>query len=249
MRIKKITEESSRLLIQNLKDDYENLKDAYHEHSTQFTPLTDGLNLIQNGSYQLDDNYFYYHNNQMKLETDGAGKYDFQNAKMIYELFDGLTASDANDARFWVRLTHDHCHEYVVKRWMGGKQKTEKTIIERFFFEGRAQSARVRNGIARLWWIAYLTVQPNAPESEKWKYTEAICESQDFITSILERTIGTYPNVRFGILEYYLENKKEFEKSKSKKIQQILRDINNFGGVNLLPLLSKEKVKEIIKSL
>ena len=28
---------------------------------------------------------------------------------------------------------------------MGGKQKTEKTIIERFFFEGRAQSARVRN--------------------------------------------------------------------------------------------------------
>ena len=50
-------------------------------------------------------------------------------------------------------------------------------------------------------------------------------------------------------VEFYLENKKEFEKSKSKKIQQILRDINNYGGVNLLPLLSKEKIKDIIRSL
>ena len=133
---------------------------------------------------------------------------------------------------------------------MDGKEKSKDTIIERFFFTGRSQSARVRNGIARLWWIAYLTVQnEETDEDKKWIYTKAICESQDFITSILERTMGTYPNVRFGVLEYYLENKLAFGSSKSKKIQQILRDLNNYGGVNLLSLMSKSQVKEVCSKL
>ena len=80
-------------------------------------------------------------------------------------------------------------------------------------------------------------------------FTKAICESQDFITSILERKMGTYPNVRIGVLEYYIENKAAFGSSKSKKIQQILRDLNNYGGVNLLPLMSKDQVKKVLSSL
>ena len=74
------------------------LKHKYHSHGTQFEALTADVDLVQNGSYLLDDKYFFYHNNQIKLETDGAGKYDFQNAKIIYEMFDGLTPLDANDA-------------------------------------------------------------------------------------------------------------------------------------------------------
>ena len=43
--------------------------------------------------------------------------------------------------------------------------------------------------------------------------------------------------------------KDKFGSSKSKKIQHILRDLNNYGGVNLLPLMSKENVKEIVSGL
>ena len=57
--------------------------------------------------------------------------------------------------------------------------------------------------------------------------------------------MGTYPNVRFGVLDFYIENKEAFENARSKKIQQILRDLNNYGGVTLLSLLSKEEVKSI----
>ena len=138
----------------------------------------------------------------------------------------------------------------MIKRWMNGSSKSEKTVVERFFYQGISQSSRVRNGIARLWWIAYLTVQDDAvDEDDKWKYTKAIFESQDFVTSILERTMGTYPNVRMGVLEYYLENKPAFGSAKSKKIQQLLRDLNNYGGVTLLPMLSKDDVKTIIADL
>jgi hypothetical protein len=61
--------------------------------------------------------------------------------------------------------------------------------------------------------------------------------------------MGTYPNVRFAILDFYLDNKAAFGEAKSKKIQQLLRDINNYGGVNLLPLMSKEQVTELIKKI
>ena len=250
MKIRKLTEDSSRLLLKNLNSNFGELKKKYHNHDSEFKSLALGLDLVDKGSYEIEDKYFRHRDIQMKLETDGLGKFDFDNAKIIYEAFEGLTPSDANDERLWVRLTHDHCHKYMVKRWMGGKEKSEKTIEERFFYKGRAQSARVRNGIARLWWIAHLTVQPHeADEEKKWMLTKAICESQDFITSILERTMGTYPNVRIGVLEYYIENKTAFGSSKSKKIQQILRDLNNYGGVNLLPLMSKDQVKKVVSNL
>ena len=250
MKIRKLTEDSSRLLLKNLNSNFGELKKSYHNHDGEFESLALRLDLVDKGSYEIEDKYFRYRDAQMKLETDGLGKFDFDNAKIIYKAFEGLTPADANDERLWVRLTHDHCHKYMVKRWMGGKEKSEKTIEERFFYKGRAQSARVRNGIARLWWIAHLTLQPHETDEEKkWMFTKAICESQDFITSILERTMGTYPNVRIGVLEYYIENKAAFGSSKSKKIQQILRDLNNYGGVNLLPLMSKNEVKDIISKL
>lgn len=249
MKIKKLTEKSTEKLFENLEENFEILSSHYHNHTREFESLSDSFCRIDIGGYEIDQNLFDS-NNQMKLETDGNGTFDFENAKIIYNAF-VITPNDANDERLWVRLTHDHCHKYIVNRWMkSGKKKKIDTIKERFFFKGRSQSARVRNGISRLWWIAHLTVLiDESDETKKWQYTKAIFESQDFVTSILERSMGTYPNVRMGVLEYYIENKSAFGKAKSKKIQQILRDLNNYGGVNLLPLMSKQEIKDIISTL
>jgi hypothetical protein len=253
MKIKKLTEKSCNDLYENIVDADENYLINYHYHKKDFVPLTKNMDLVATGNYEIEDKYFSSLDFQLKLIDDNSGNYDFENCKIIYEIFKDLTPSDANDERLWVRLTHDHCHKYIVKRWMtasNGKIKSKDVIKERFFFKGRSQNARVRNGISRLWWIAFLTIQHNEiNEEERWKYTKAICESQDFITSILERTLGTYQNVRFAILEYYIENKESFGNSKSKKIQKLIRDLNNFGGVNLLPLMTKEDVKLIIQKL
>jgi hypothetical protein len=250
MKIKKLTAESCKLLLQNLNENFGEIKSNYLSHDRDFKSLTLGMGFIDQGSYNIDEKFEGY-DSRINLKLDNSGIHDFENAKFIFEAFEGLTPIDANDERLWVRLTHEHCHKYMVERWMKGKEeRTLKNIIERFFLNGSGQQTRVRNGIARLWWIAYLTVQQSEQdEDEKWKYTKVICESQDFITSILERTMGTYPNVRFGVLEFYMENKEAFENAKSKKIQQILRDLNNHGGVTLLPLLSKEEVKSICAKL
>jgi hypothetical protein len=36
---------------------------------------------------------------------------------------------------------------------------------------------------------------------------------------------------------------------RSKKIQALLKDINNYGGVSLLSLMEKEEVKELVSEL
>jgi hypothetical protein len=250
MKIKKLTQQSCDDLLKNISVNFSAVKHSYHKHNyIDFHSLTDGLNVIESTAYEVSDEFINSYN-QFKLELDENGSKDFDNARFIYEAFPGLTPSDANDERLWIRLTHDHCHSYMVKRWMSGGEKTQETIIDRFFFKGRGQRTRVHNGISRLWWIAKLTVQEDANDvEEKWKYTKIICESQDFITSILERTMGTYPNVRFAILDYYLDNKAAFGEAKSKKIQKLLRDLNNYGGVNLLPLMGKEQVTDLIKKI
>jgi hypothetical protein len=250
MKIRKLSTESCKTLLRNLTDNFEDLRSNYINHDRDFQPLTLGMDFVEQGSYNILEKFVGY-DSRINLKIDSSGIHDFENAKFIFEALEGLTPTDANDERLWVRLTHEHCHKYMVERWMkGNEERTLKNITERFFLTGSGQQARVRNGIARLWWIAQLTVQQSEKNEEnKWKYTKIICESQDFITSILERTMGTYPNVRFGVLDFYIENKNAFESSKSKKIQQILRDLNNYGGVTLLPLLTKEEVKDICAKL
>jgi hypothetical protein len=248
MIIKKITKQGWEDLYKRVKNDYVGNKDSYHSHTVliDFVPITIDSEKVKSGEFNFSNDLFDSRG-QLLLESDGFGKYDFENAVKLYNAFDGkLTALGANDARLWVRLTHDHGHKYLVKRWMGGKEKKFDSVKERFFYEGKSQAARLRNGLARLWWIAHLTVNNDGEtEEEKWKYTEAVCKSQDFITSIFERSMGAYENVRFGILEYYLENENAFGGSMGRKIQHLTRELNNYGGVTLLPLMSKDEIKEL----
>lgn len=252
MKIEKLTEASCKELLDNIKDNFKEIKHCYLTHNKNFIPLTNDMDRIKSGYHNIDAHVSSY-TNQIELETDGKGSYDFINSKKIYTYFNDLSALEANDKRLWVRLTHDHFHKYVVKRWMTNTSKSvnfQQIIKERFFFEGDSQAARIRNGISRLWWIAHLTVDNNEEDdTKKWRLTKAIFESQDFITSILERSLGMYENVRKGVLEYYVENPKAFGSNKSKTIQKLLKDINNYGGVSLISTLNKEQIKTLINEL
>ena len=243
MIIKKLTEQGCKSLLQDVRHNFENVKSSYYSHPIRaFDPLTNDLSKIEGGGFHLQDRLFDSEN-QLKLETSNGSADDFINSKIIYEAFQELTPLEANDKRLWVRLTHDHCHKYAVNRW-SEIGMTSEVVIDRFFYEGIGQRARLHNAVSRLWWIAHLTVDKDAETDElKWRFTKAACEKQDFITSIFERTMGSYENVRFAILEYYIENPSAFSGHTTKKIKSLAKHINNYGGVTLLPLMTKEQVR------
>jgi hypothetical protein len=158
-KIKKLTQVSCDNLYENFKEGDKNYMSNYFYHSKDFVPLTKNLELVSSGSYELDDMYFSTFDFQIKLIEDTSGLHDFENSKIIYEIFKNLTPSDANDERLWVRLTHDHCHKYVIKRWMtasNGKEKSKDVIKDRFFFKGRSQNYIIIFLFSRLLWIDFI---------------------------------------------------------------------------------------------
>jgi hypothetical protein len=125
------------------------------------------------------------------------------------------------------------------------QESKKDSVIDRFFYEGNSIVARSRNAISRLWWTAHLTVNNNTESEEiKWALTKIIFSTQDIQVSLLERKLGLYENIRTPFLEFYEENKLVIN---SKKIQQIIRELNNYGGVISLTELSSDEVKSLIQ--
>jgi hypothetical protein len=236
MIIKKITLKAHDKLISNVKSSYETVKNRYVNVDAPFNFINDNIELINNGSYDIEN---------IVLIEDSNGTFDFENAKLIYTALAELTPTEANDERLWVALTHHYFHKYCVIRWMNTESKRD-TVVDRFFYEGNSLVARSRNAISRLWWTAHLTVNHEADnEISKWALTKTIFSTQDIQVSLLERKLGLYENIRTPFLEFYQENK---EVVNSKKIQKIIRELNNYGGVISLTELSNNEVKSLIQT-
>jgi hypothetical protein len=236
MIIKKITLNAYDRLLSNVKSSYDSVKNKYSNLNTPFDFANDNIETISNGIYNISN---------IQLIEDHNGSHDFENAKLIYSAFSFLTPTEANDERLWTALTHHYFHKYCVSRWMNQESKKD-SVIDRFFYEGNSLVARSRNAISRLWWTAHLTINKEAESEElKWRLTKIIFSTQDIQVSLLERKLGLYENIRTPFLEFYQENK---DSMNSKKIQQIIRDLNNYGGVISLTELSSQEVKDLIQS-
>ena len=179
--------------------------------------------------------------NAPELIISSDPKNDFDNSKITYEWLKNLSISEANDSRFWTTLTHLNYEKYTRFRWKIDKKTTNGTIKQRYFYTGSGLQARLRNAISRLWWIAKLTVREDLPD--KYIYTEIVWSSQDLMQNLFERSLGTYPNIRFGILKFYLQRKLIYD---SKQFRVFYKEINALGAMSPLGLLSENEVVEFL---
>ena len=245
MIIKLLKEESVDHWLHDVGKNFDKYKKFYTKHGpTDYdfkSPFTRN-DYVSQGGYQVDDKLFDRMTNQMILDP----KNEFESVRTIYTAFENLTPFEASQRELWVGLTHDYCHQYSVNRW----NITQSTYKDRMFFEGAGRRQRMHNAVARLWWIGHLTVDLNASsENEKWRFTREICSAQDYITSIFEREIGAYKTVREGLLTFFTENEISPGVSKSLYIKNVMRDLNNHGGVKLLSMLDSKRVEELVSKI
>lgn len=186
----------------------------------------------------------FYEIADISLKNDKTGKFDFENSKLLFETLRFLTPEAADDQRLWVYLSNCYFYEYTVARWLTTKSSRE-VFARRLLYEGNGRGARTRNSISRLWWTAYLTLE-TSNGSDDWSLTKAIFEMQDLQVGLLERNMGSYPNILKGFLKFYIEKKADFN---STIIQQVLKELNNIGGVYNLPSLDDVKVRKLLETL
>lgn len=191
----------------------------------------------------------------------GGPETDFQNAKIVFEAFkDKLNPVQASDLRLWAYLTHVQHWDYMFSRWKidasgeeddeeqnnGGKLPREKMIGRiktRYFFGASRGKAFVRQGIARLYWGAYLTYDDTS--DDPYEYTEFFFNKQDIFTSITERS---YSRNKVLILAALKELKKYPDLSR-KDIRLFLAKLNQAGAITVLDFLNSVQAEQLCEKL
>lgn len=235
IKIKKLTNASIlKLKAAIFDDDFETIFKTKYLSGSDNGFSADDLELLDG----------YYEVPEITLKIDKKGKYDFENAKLIYETFSFLTPEKADDPRLWVYLSNCHFYEYTKNRWLNSSS-SQKVFSNRILYEGSGRGTRTRNSISRLWWTAHLTYDPGNVGNE-WGLTKAIFEMQDLQVALLERNMGSYPNILKTFLNFYLEKRLEIN---SVTIQKMAKELNNIGGVFSLSYMEPDQIREIIDTL
>lgn len=226
--------------------------------------IPDNLNKYRDSETWVDQyfidndqpNYFF----DTGIEVDdyqlilGGSETDFDNAKILYEALQGhINLVQASDLRLWAYLAHKQHWDYMHTRWKIGtldeendtkKSLTDKEIDRigtRYFFKASKGKAFVRQGIARLYWGAYLTYDENNENGNPYEYTEYFFSKQDIFTSITERS---YARNKVLVLAALKELKKNSELSRA-EIRAFLAKLNQAGAITVLDFLDKSQAEKL----
>jgi hypothetical protein len=187
-------------------------------------------------------------------EPEASDHKDIDNAIRLHKAMPEFTRLQARDPRLWTRLAHIDLWPYMRKRWpiekymKDGVKVAQGRVLERYFVAQSQSRALMRNGIARLWWGAYLTHEPN--RSNPYELTAVLFYTLDIAQQILERGLGRAPGVLTGFLEFLLKHQAELltggEVNRT-RIRTLAKFLNMHGGVCILDCLTKAQVIDLLE--
>ena len=195
---------------------------------------------------------------QLKI---GGPETDFENSKILYNALAGhINQIQASDLRLWSYLTHVINWEYMVKRWnidISGvvldekkhlskeQEKRMQQVIDRigsrYFFKASKGKAFVRQGIARLYWSAYLTYDKD--NDNPFEYTEYFFSKQDIFTSVTERS---FARNKVFILAALKQLKSNPQLSRD-DIRLYLQKLNQAGAITVIDFLDKNEAESLCR--
>lgn len=231
--------------------------------------ISDNLEKYQSSSRWIDQYFIdkeapkYYFETGIEVPDYelvlGGPETDFQNAKIVFEAFNGkLNPVQASDLRLWAYLAHVQHWDYMHSRWKidvpdeedepddGQKSPRDKVLDRvktRYFFGSSRGKAFVRQGIARLYWGAYLTY--DEANDNPYAYTEFFFTKQDVFTSITERS---YARNKVLILAALKVLKKHPDLSRA-DIRLFLAKLNQSGAITVLDFLDAEQATQLCEKL
>lgn len=185
--------------------------------------------------------------NMALIMPDSHGKHDFKNAKNVFDSLKNLDPTMASDPRLWTYLSHVTFSEYMNKRWPVSKAKNGKTdeyILKHWFIRNLNARSLIDNGIAVLWWGAYMTYDEN--REDKYELTRELFSMLDYTRTLLTGSLGRDKKYLHAFLEYSIENKDFFKNHKQNKARSFMRKMNFVAGYKAITSLSIDEIKNNI---
>lgn len=235
--------------LQNLKDEADSSNDSllnYLEKRVQFKE--DG---VAKTRIEVEEN--------IPILDTSADK-DAENAVKVYEYLNALSESVACDERVWSYLAHETFREHMLGRWpieISATNVTDRevrkkavTSIKDHWFYG--QRGLVRNGIARLWWGAHVTVAPwengdeefyaDLDKTDRYRYTKLLFSKSVIYQQIMEREQTRPPRIRTTLLEYVYDN----QDITKEQIGDLAKRIDMANSYRKLDRLNYKQLRRVI---
>jgi len=181
---------------------------------------------------------------------DGEKHNDAMNAIALHRSLSNLTRLQASDPRIWTRLAHDSFWDYMRARWpaerYSERDKTTRYVLERYFVQRSESRALLRNGIARLWWGAHLSMDKRRENA--YELTNVLYSRLDIAQTLLERAIGRTRNILITFLDFIRANDKVLAGDQGRTlIRQLAMYLNLMGGVVILDGLTEKDVRDVLE--
>jgi hypothetical protein len=230
-----------------LRDEFRNYEDLgvflakYKNEDFDFSlvELDEDLDYPSLDEVVIEEFYRAYKNNT---------KDEFSLAKILYEALP-LDSNQASNNLFWLYLNLSSFFSYIKERWIQKwNEEDDKLIndIERFFLSLEpSQNSLMKSPIAGLWWAIHLTIDETL--EDKYYYSKIFLSERN----LRDKNVGSYKLIRDkkvlkAVLDFYQKHKDtelEGKRIGSEAIaQQMIKTLNQIGGLTVLSYLSKEEV-------
>ncbi len=169
--------------------------------------------------------------------------FDFENAVLIHEYLMGLDPTTASDPRLWAYLSHVTFWKYMKNRWPvkeSGSDSRNEHILKHWFIRNLSARGLVDNGIAVLWWGAYMTYDEN--RADKYELTRELFSMLDYTRTLITGSLGRDKKFLHAFLQYSIDNKEFFKKYKADKSRSFMRKMNFVAGYKAIGSQSEEEI-------
>ncbi len=174
------------------------------------------------------------------VPRDNSSRHDGDNAVLIHKALSGkISRIQACDMRFWAYLSHEPLYSnYMQKRW---PISTAGTASEHYL-NGKTI---VRNGIARLFWMAEFTYNENPSLGEDpYEFTYYLGGNED----LYNQMAGSAVVRNKGTLRSVLKIMRDSGMNENQK-RLFFNKLNEAGGVMILDALEGKKADEFCERL
>lgn len=127
--------------------------------------------------------------NRIKLVEDKDPTKDIDNVKLLYDALKHIPSRHFAEESIWSYFTHIEFWNYMQKRWPVEKSRKDKFgyIVKHYFLNGQSDRALLDNGIARLWFIGYVTYDDTRKDPYEW--TKLLLTNQEVLRTLSERPV------------------------------------------------------------
>jgi hypothetical protein len=192
---------------------------------------------LQNTAYDFDI--------ELKYDNDEPRKYDFDNAKLLYEAFEsaGLGKAVICNNKFMPAFALQFGYKYYLSYLLNQNEKI-KSLSGTLFFEGDVRRSMARNIVGRLYLLASLSIDDRL--DDRFEYTKYVLGHAG-LRRMVFYTFVDNEIARLAFIKAVIKYEKESNTTlPTKKVHRVLTHLSCLSNVSHVSIMDEDEVEEYL---